>query len=56
VANASKRHKGCALCKPHQWRGQGPARKLPGRDLRRLGIKRRFPARVLTERQWRDWD
>lgn len=50
MAKRSRRHKGCGMCSPHKWRGQGPARKLPGRDLRRLGVKRRLGSRWVSER------
>jgi hypothetical protein len=47
----NRRYKGCTLCKPENWRGQGPARKLPMRDLRRLGVKRRLGARWVNDRE-----
>jgi hypothetical protein len=51
MAQRIKRHKGCALCRPYGWRGEGQARKLLFRDLRRLGQKRR-----ITVEQLDVWD
>jgi hypothetical protein len=53
AAQRIKRHKGCGLCRPSGWRGEGPARKLPMRDLRRLGVKRRLNVRRVSEREQR---
>ena len=43
----SRRHKGCALCKPHQWRGLGRSHRDPVSVQRRLGLRRRYGRRDL---------
>ncbi|WP_353814841.1 hypothetical protein [Agromyces sp. SYSU T00266] len=45
-----RRRKGCTLCKPHQWRGQGQARKAPFAVNRRIGAKRRWRRHDADER------
>lgn len=55
MASKSTRVKGCGHCKIYQYRGQGPARKLPFHDLRQLGIKRRLPVRRVIPRHLREW-
>lgn len=45
-----RRRKGCTLCKPHQWRGEGQARKAPFAVNRRIGAKRRWKRHDTDER------
>lgn len=45
-----KRFKGCCMmCGWHTLRGQGAAIRLPARDLRKLGAKRRLSRHDLRE-------
>ena len=41
----SRRHKGCALCNPNKWRGQGRSHRDPVAVQRRLGLSRRYSRR-----------
>lgn len=44
-----RRWKGCQLCKPHKHRGNGDAIRAPFRELRKLGVKRRFNRHQVRE-------
>ncbi|WP_171906539.1 hypothetical protein [Arthrobacter sp. SW1] len=44
-----RRNKGCGLCKPHQWKGQGKARRSPWAVNRKIGRKRRWNRRIEGE-------
>ncbi|MHA7132660.1 hypothetical protein [Oerskovia turbata] len=37
-----RRWKGCRVCSPHKIRGLGDVARLPFRDLRKIGRKRRW--------------
>lgn len=39
---SSRRHKGCRICKPHKHAGNGDAARIPFRDVRKVGRKRRW--------------
>ncbi|MCU6482667.1 hypothetical protein [Arthrobacter sp. A2-55] len=41
-----RRYRGCTICRPHQWHGQGRPAKSPWAVNRKIGRKRRWGRRV----------